>query len=61
MKLEEEDETMAQRWMATLLMGTLLFLAGCVIVPARPAEVWVPGHYEARTRTVWVPGHYYYR
>ncbi len=47
---------MVRRPMLTLLVGVLLFLAGCVFVPARPGVGWVPGHWAGPG--VWVPGHY---
>jgi len=43
-----------------MLAVTVAPLAGCVVYPARPlarpAGVWVPGHYNAAG--FWVRGHY---
>jgi hypothetical protein len=43
---------------ALLWMGSLS-LAGCVVVPAHHARVWVPGHWASHH--VWVEGHWRHR
>lgn len=43
---------------ALLLVGSLS-LAGCVVVPAHRAGLWVPGHWASHH--VWVGGHWRYR
>lgn len=43
---------------AALLLGNLA-LAGCVVVPAHRARVWVPGYWAPRQ--VWIEGHWGYR
>jgi hypothetical protein len=41
-----------------IVSGTLA-QTGCIVVPARPARVWVPGYYG--TGHVWVGGYWRYR
>lgn len=42
------------------LLGGSAMVSGCVIVPPRGAQVWVPGHW-ARDGNLWVGGHWRYR
>jgi hypothetical protein len=44
---------------ATAVLLGHLMLAGCVVVPAHRARVWVPGHWAPHR--VWVEGHWGYR
>jgi hypothetical protein len=49
-----------KRLLIMIMLATVAApLGGCVVVPAhpaRPAAVWVPGHYNAAG--IWIRGHY---
>jgi hypothetical protein len=40
------------------VLGGTLAQTGCIVVPARPARVWVPGYYAPGG--VWVGGYWRY-
>lgn len=42
------------------LLGGSAMVSGCIIVPPRGAQVWVPGHW-AHGGNMWVGGHWRYR
>lgn len=53
-----------RRWLRACLISLALVggaasLGGCIVVPARPVQVWVPGHWVPGN--VWVGGHWRYR
>ena len=54
---------MGYRWIGlALLVASLFGAAGCVVAPAYPGHVWVPGYWaSAPVGHVWVGGHWVVR
>jgi hypothetical protein len=58
------EESIMRRYLSVFLialavLGGTLAQTGCIVVPARPARVWIPGYWGPGH--VWVGGYWRYR